>query len=473
MKKLGIFLVLMLLLCSLMLSSCSAWEAVTDFFRRDVVDKVMRAMEKASSYETEGYFEMTVFYDKTSTTFWGESKQIAIQDDDGLYYYSREYIDGGIFPKITLVEMYQDGTYFYSYSPSEKTPSYRYYSPTEEKDFIRNMTERSGGINGFSGYSSLTHTEAEDGTQTIVLTGYSEDIVKAINESYGLPFSGNGGKVSDIVVTLTTDSEFRLLSAQTKYLFTDDKSTGGQLIQYKNYGGATPLGSVNTADYKRLDSTIALPRLTKLFSDLKNKEEGEFTYTLSGEMVYDGEAVAQVDATKEGSFGTDEYGFYFDISSTSDIKGAISSITYSNGEFLVDGKENDLTQGKPQNADLVARAMVVANMMPITISLEDIENASVEKKGGTTSYDITYKKDYTNTEINAVVEMIMAELKADEDFDGKYMINGRTLSLHIEVKGDEIVALQYSLEIEGVKRVSSYVYETKLHSVKATIRIEF
>ena len=472
MKKLGTFLVLMLLLCSLTLSSCSAWEAVTDFFRRDVVDKVMRAMEKASSYQIEGELEMTVADEKNKTaSVYGETRRIVRGDASDFYYYSREYIMGTHLPKVTVLEAYDDGNYFFSFSPRENAMSHCYYSPLGLKTFKEYMEEQSEGADGFSGYSSLTHNEGEDGTHEIILSGYRESVIEAINETYGFPYSEDGAKVSDIVITLTTDSGYRLLSSATEFIFTDDSSRGTQLVKYSDYGCAQEV-EMDTENCTLLQDALSLPRTMKLLSQLYDKEKGDFTYALSGEMLYNSEVIGSVETNKDISFGTDDYGFCFDIATSSNAKGAVSSVKYSDGIFLVNGKENDLTYGNPKQAEEVARTMVMAEMTPVAFLPTWIESVSSYKgKWRTTCYDFTFQT--LGADASALIEKIVAETPTEDGFSGVYILDGQKLTMHVEVKGDEIVAIEYRIEVERVRKKYQIGFDLEAKQFKATIRIEF
>ena len=151
MKKFLCFFI-MAILSVLLFSSCSLQKEKT------VIEKIISAMEKVSSYESNGDLNIKIDYSDDGISIYGKTNQIVLNDKrNDLYFYTQNDVKvkyGKSITSTSVLQAYNDGTYFFSYSVGDSIN--KFCSDYTEKEFIDYYEKSSESGNILSGYNKYS-----------------------------------------------------------------------------------------------------------------------------------------------------------------------------------------------------------------------------------------------------------------------------------------------------------------------------
>ena len=448
MKRRLTFMIALMLMLVLMLSSCVSVYFLSQLAGSEKVETAEQALEKISetmssvfSFRQERTVDITASVASNELRIVGNGLIVAMYGIDRMSYYYDEdemimgYGGEDISVKTTLT--FDDGKLFFV--GREGKEEKRFYSTctnAEFNDFFENASKSGSSIT--EGYSNGSLTETTSGGYNVILKNYDEETINTLNAAYGFPYEENGGKITDITVTMTTDSSLLLNQIAVDFSFSDASFSGRQTLVYSQYNSARKITDIIPLEsYTEVGDVRAIMLYSSLISQEQSKDSNSFLFSMTQRVTAAGNTTQNVEID-EVRFGNENGSYYFSIKS--DIDGQKSNATYRDGEYRINGV---LESG--DYSDYEAKAFIDGLIEPFSISFLDVGTviSSPTEKG--TLY--TFKIDSLD------MQFYLKELI--ESANMHYI--RATMTVEMLVKDYELVSLRYIIDGQGSISVSSSV----------------
>lgn len=456
MKKTLSLLMILVLLSITTLSSCIGLQLTEKIeTAEEALMKISETMESVSSFRGETTLDIVGNVDLKSFHLEATAITVAQLSNDGFtYYYDQENLTMSYQDEVTdakNITAFNDGKYFYlgKKGNSEKR-FFSYCTEKEFNDFYKNTTESEIGF--VDGYSKSSFVKNDSGSYTVILEDYDEETINFLNNMYGMPYEENGGKITDMVVTLTADSNFRITAIEFDYSFSDTAFSGSQTTFYSNYDSAEKILDILSPDtYTEVGDAKAISLYSHLVSQKKAKASDTFTFSSSQQKTVGNIANEESLETDIISYGMQNGSYYFTIES--DVNGVKETITYRNGEYKKDGAlVND------DYSDYEAKSVINGFIEPLAITYNDIANVICNSTAGSTVY--TFEID--NQDLDILLTQIYQSSGAT--------YYGSDISVEMAVKDYELVSLKCIIKARGDIKISYY---SSSYSVNIETTVEF
>ena len=445
MKKLLCMFIIVVLTLSVALSSCEfpsmPWQNTggngdsTENTTATLMSNVFETMDGISSLDIDTEMEVLIYVAATKMTIEGTSRNIyQISDDNGVYFYNESNATvrtSTLESAISTIEAYNDGNYFVSFSKDGILK--RLYSENSEEEFLDYYNNTSDEKNVFDGYSKASHVENGDGTYTVTLTEYDQEVVDSLNQDLGLPMENGGGRVVDCTVTLTVNSDYTIGEAKVDYVFSNTEFSGSQILTFGNYNTAKKItDTINAEDYTKVSDAIGVSLYLTLVSERENSTNGFFTFYLN-QVAKLGSTSSVFEENDTVSYGVNDDGYFFDLDA--EINGENYEITYSDGEYKIDG-EIDKTA---DHNDVTSKEFINALIDPFGITPLEIQDVTVLDEGDQKVYTFKLYQHYGN--VYDKVSAIFTQSRATYQSADMYM--------EITINNYEIVSIEYKISAVG------------------------
>lgn len=402
MKRISALFVLVLMICSLMLSSCSffgQWGKTP----KSVMERIDDAMNEVASFRMDGDVSFYVSVGGQAVRIEGQTQKIVVGGEEDLYFLSYEELMIDIASQRTrtaTLEAYHDGNYFFDFTLGNQ--SARFYSPKSQEEFSDYYENAMNSDSFLKGYQSFQHTEGEDGTHTVVLSDYDSERIDRVNALYGFPMEEGGAVVTACKVQIRTNELYQIQEVITDYTFSDTSFFGRQWVNCSDIGTAErDLSRIVPQNYTAVEDASVLPLLLRSLSEEKARETGAFTYTDTRGFATDKGESTQVTETDEVTYGTNEGGYFFDIDAKTDTRDI--HISYADGVCRVNGEISEKTKIQ---SDIEAKALIRGMIDPMTFRPDFVKDVTiVSKKDGLATYSLTL--NLKNNEVSSMVSQLL------------------------------------------------------------------
>ena len=341
-KSLSLLLVIVLLSLTL-LSSCGTKDnSKEDKKEPTVMEKIIAAMDSIESFEANSVTEISAYISAQKVEIEEIVKQVYAKSQDGaLYYYATnnsKLTHQGNETKVSMLEAFNEGNYFFKYDLGE---DWKYlHSPLTQEEFLGYFENENVNPSLLKGYNSIVVSETENKDHVVKLSQYDNKVIKRLNASYALPLENEGGKITDIAVTITAGTDFLVKDVNVEYIFSNTDFTGSKKITLSNYNNATKdVSNLKPGFYKTVGDATILSIADALLSDREESDKGSFTLSSVTKQMNQEKLISEVASTSEISYGEKDGKYYFDIETTSDGEKSVTS--YRDGVINSDGKKTN------------------------------------------------------------------------------------------------------------------------------------
>ena len=273
-------------------------------------------------------------------------------NDRNYYYYQKgetttalKNADGNLQDPTTGTSLvaFDDGKVFYR--NDNGTTHTELYSDSDIEDFLVYRQRNSGRGDTdilFAGCEKKEMTKEEDGSWTLVLSGYSEDALEEIWEYFGMKSVAKLTDESSLTLTVKADKSYRVTSIAIHFLIEGKRrSTACDSV----LNGEITFGSFNQAkrveneysddDYQKTGNVLALLHMIDQISEWENADSGRFSLTSSMDSESSGNVGVTGTTVEEINFWNYDhsgYGFAVDSIATDGTK---TELYYDSGELTV------------------------------------------------------------------------------------------------------------------------------------------
>lgn len=459
MKKLLSFLLFVLMLVSLTLSSCAILPTEQqnnqqpstqqkELTATEVIDSISEKMDSASSYETEGELKMIIYANSKKMTIDGSSQTIIVQEADSYFYNSSAMTMtyDGVKRDAASIEGFDGENYFFSYtSDGQKSAFYSKLSSSEFTSFYELISENKSILDG---YKQISYVKTADGRYIVTLENYDKKFVDIANSSFGLPAENGGGRVSDIKVSIEADADFYIDYVTVEYIFTDDSFSGKEVTSYKKYGTAQKnWANLDTADYKEVSDARAIQLYRNLLIDRQMAQNGEFAFSTTQAVTVAGNRTTQSE-TDRINYGFDDNGYYFNADAN--VNGREINISYKDGTYKINGS----AQNDANYTDDTARTFINGLIDPFGFAPADATDITVyQENSKATKYTI---------ELDSVNGKLADEIRAIYSNAGA-VYSKADMVFSFTVRENEIIYISYKIQSTGFIRQGNQNYDMTLN----------
>lgn len=450
MKKIVILTLAVVFLSFMTLVSCKKEEQENV----GIMDKIQTAMDGASSFEADSSIGLDVSFAGETMKIEEKTKLIYSKSGDDLYFYSKTDTSAKIMEvenTISYVEGFNEGQYFLSFMQDGKNRR-RIRSACTESEFMEFYENYHVGESVLKNYGEISHVE-EDSTHTVVLKKYNESLIRKLNGSIGFPFEDDGDKITDICVTIKTNSEFLITEINVEYVFSGSKSFGGEKMTFSGYNNAKKiLNDINPGNYTLVQDAKAVMIFEKLVNDRKNLDNASLI--LYNEETRNILKKTETTASKYSvSYGFENGQYCFDLDAKEED--STYNMTYENGVCKINGVERSGV------SEYAAKQVVDALIDPYSFMPNYVDaQKGIEKttdNNGTEYYTI-----YIRPSMTSVYEMIESTLRRYSD--SEQVIE---MKLEFAVKDHKLISLKYTAIGKSMIKYVNHSFEISVSSTSS------
>lgn len=450
MKKTLAFAAFLILSLTFLLSSCMNMSFLPQDTNPPKIEtaeqalaKISEKMDSLKSYRAEGTLDITGPISSLGMHLHISANDLSIvqmSNNKASYYYENQDMTVTVGAEEMTAKntmAFNDEKLFFVGEMDNKEK--RFYSTctaNEFNSFCEGVTSLGRPLT--EGYSDSALAMTPSGGYTVTLKNYDQETINRLNASYGLPFEEDGGKISDITITLNVDSEFLLTESTVDYSFSDRSFSGSRTVIYSQYGSAEKItDGLSTQNYTEIGDVRAVILYSSLISQKQEKVSDSFDFSYTQKFSTYGTSTKKTENDKV-RFGTENGSYYFVVNS--DVDGRKSTVTYRDGEYRKDGALESSNY-----SDYEAKKFIDGLIEPFPISFLDV---------GTVISSPTEKGMLYTFEIDSLdMQFYFKELLESANM---YYSNA-TMSVEMLVKDYELVSLRYIVVGKGSISVSSNV----------------
>lgn len=291
---------------------------------------------------------------------------------------------------LKMTEGYQDGMMFVK--PDDKMGL---YSELSQKEYLKHLEDRSGMKLSVLDCSNATYTMTEDGFHQIVLSGYSEEVLKAYKEliedydSYAPPYT-----LSDVTTTIKIDKNYWIYETVTEFVFDYKTKNYTMICKLKSTYSEINETEIDKNDFDfftKVDDLRQLYTLTDVLTETPKATKGQIIQNY--ELQYGRE---NQNLRESVDFLNTDSSLKYTIDTTN------GSIVYANGSLSIYDKNGNKLSGTSASKD-EAFPLVQVYFNPLSITAISPNNIKKVTKGEKDIYTLTVTQDIKDTVIPSLV----------------------------------------------------------------------
>ena len=313
----------------------------------ELIAEMEEAMDGVKSYKIDGSADLRLSvsgYDVIGVIKTEEIADASNEQDPYKYQYTRflmECSELDLLEENEELVVYSDGILYMRYKTDDI--DIKNCAPTSYDRFIAWMeSENESPDVDFWNCANKEFSHLEDGTWTFRLSGYDQETVDKIFNSYNA-LDSLDYKVVDMTLYTVLDAEYRVTQAKIGFIF-EDKKTSNKVskaglqqfdfeFNFSDYDSVTR-ESVNSKEYNEFDDVLSIKQCEKKFNDIMNSESGSYLVNIK---VTDKKSSSDTSVISDESvdleYGEDYDGYFCNLNITSGAK--TQKIKYSGGYISV------------------------------------------------------------------------------------------------------------------------------------------
>lgn len=332
----------------------------------DVESKIFEREQQIRSYETA----TTV----NARFYGGDSKETALTliangavlfDESGSYdYYTHSSVnykaeDEEATPTVyEVTETYLDGKIYLAYQNGDF--SRKVFSPMVAEVYNSHREDVTVDANALPCESKIL-TENGDGTYILTFSSYSEASIAEVLSVFSLSMDGFGGKITDMSVAFSVNSEFYVTRMAIELQFEVIEGTRFEpeftyVVDYKNYNSATVSDKIQVEEYTEIGDIGTLFEIDRFFRKRQEDDNGLFTLGVEAKIKTVGysDSITDVYTVK---YGETDGKFHYEV-----VKNNANSVRYekikgANG-FCITYDASDTPRTYKRETEYEARAYI-------------------------------------------------------------------------------------------------------------------
>ncbi len=430
MKKIALFLVVVLVL-SMALSSCGViWQVIDPKDTEALWDRVDKKMSGLKSYRIE--VEADISFEYMGSEVKGEMAMTTVtigdEDDEDPYYYnivqSEMSIDGSDIENSEDLVVYEDGKMYISKS-SDGQYSHIYSALTPEEFDEFNSGDDSVFDMSPENAKTKDMEELEGGEWSLSFSGFDKDDLDDLVEDLGFDaFRDNMGvDITDVSVKLTTDKKFRVKDMTVDFLSSSSEVPFVSMTAiYSEYNEAEKM-ELDKSGFVEVDDARVAEWVSSYLTDATSRENVVFDLEIEQNVKVGSKVYYSYKETDTVNFKNKNGSFTYNIEAT--VSGQKATIEYALGTQTISsgGKTQTVAQSALEASAFIGSLMNVAGYEPLLV--EDITKTGdnlytinlvisdlSEYKSLMTSLNDRYKSDITYI----IVEMDEEDVKSIETY---------------------------------------------------------
>ena len=441
MKRLALFLVLVLILSTLF-SSCVSISSGKDDVEK-LMDKVDKTMSKLKSYESDMKMDMTFGEGNSRVTSETIARGVLEFRRGMLSYYnqtSQTKLRVGDSDTIVVEDLVAfDGEKIYLMESSEDE-SGKICSVADAKEFDEYMDDEAEfDIHIKDAFEK--HVEVNEDSYTVTLGSYNMDAINDMIVELGLDNDFFDFDIVDADVKLNVDKKFRADTMEVHfYENIDEDPVISITVTYSKYNDAER-PEMDVSGYTEVADVRVLEWMNESLDDKKDEKSGRFYLEQYNKIVYKDNRNSPVKINYDYSYDvkytdTDDN---FTCTIGQRVVKEETTLEYSGGYTVVKDKSGKTISSNnaytnDQMRDHIAQMLSVATV-PAVSEIKNIEKVE----------DGVYRIDCKITDIDSYKSVITSR-------HDKYV--GYTYTVTVCLDGEQVTSIEYSVEVEG----ETYVY---------------
>ena len=244
-----------------------------------------------------------------------------------------------------ITETYLDGKIYLAYKNGNF--SRKVFSPMEREVYDSHLEDVTVDANALP-CDARTLTENGDGTYILTFSAYSEESIAEVLSVFSLSMDGFGGKITDMSVAFSVNSEFYVTRMAIELQFEAIEGTLFEpeftyVVDYKNYNSATVSDKIQVAEYTEIGDIGTLFEIDRLFRERSEDDNGLFTLGVEAKikMVGSSDSITDVYTVK---YGEADGKFHYEVEKNDSNSASYEKIKGLNGfRITYDASDTPLT----------------------------------------------------------------------------------------------------------------------------------
>lgn len=261
----------------------------------EFLETVEEKMETLVSHKEEMSTRLKYYIRGYEVQATGTGLYIEIDTEDEYYYYQSMSMEGGseelsLDIDVTTINAYNDGKAFL-YNVGGDVDQ-RFCSDMTKKKFIGyldDITEISEDDIDLIDCTKKELVENEDGTWTVMLSGYTKRTMNKLFGQNGLDEISFGVDIVDMEIVINVNSDL-LITEQTFTAIFAEPEIASMVheyvlsVEYSEYNEATPVTeNLDVSDYDEIGDVSLLVNIEKMIEERQEDESGRFSISIDQE----------------------------------------------------------------------------------------------------------------------------------------------------------------------------------------------
>ena len=452
MKKIFVFLLLVVMMLTMVLSSCAPTDENPEeqpnepISAQDLMDSVMAEMNALTSAKFFSENTVSAFYNDIPIKVVSRSDMRAsLLGEDDVYYYGMTEVTTTTTNSETknkTIEAFFDGNYYYGYEADEESCHFKSELTTAE--FMYYIENLASNENFFEDSGQISYVENPDGGYIINLSEYDSHSILTMNSRLGFPLEENGGKVTAFNTKIVVNSDLLITSIVFDYVFSDSTFSGKHTVAITEHNKLERDKSlINTEEYiVEAGYALAIPLAKKYINDKTYSTDDSFKFTMKQTVSANGQETTteEEDTVVYGVYGEDK--FFFNIDSK--VNSETHKITYKEGVYKQDGEK---VNSKIDN-DLLARQFIGGLIDPFTFNQTEVVSMKCVEEDGVKTYTLEIggghifyyiESLYANMDAHFTNITVILTFKVNDDYE--------LISIGYDIKAKVIIAWRTDAKI--------------------------
>lgn len=455
-KAVRISVVILSIFAVCVLVSCSFKKPNTESLTNDLNQR----LASYDSFEVNVTLDMQYFVDDVALNVHSEGREIFAGLTSGDFQTYMKYRTKVTSEKSeyeqtnTTTEGYYDGKYFLTTNGDYfKQKIYSNLSTDEARDFVI-----VGDMIGFDTYLNCKNKSTsvgDDGSITMILSGYSKGTLEEICDQFGIDQYILGAMISDVKVCIIADESYLVREIQLEFVFEkakdEENATTAKIVaEYVKFGEArvTP-EMVNLQHHTEIEDIRVLKMIENMMYDLYNSSSNSFDISVTQTVEIVGETDTQK-LSQKVAYGNDKDGYFFKIEDN--LRNEI--VEYKNGKQTTSSLSEDGYSDSVDKTDFEAKSEIVSLINTCGYSIPNVTDIKMTSEGVyelKCSYSIRYRGS----------SVILTG----------WNVQNIDQTIKITTQNDQIVKIESQVEITGIYKYYQYGYIGVI-TVDSTVEFE-
>lgn len=370
-----VLLCVLLVLLGILLVSClgSQEEEYAPESANALWQKIDQTMSELTSVEMNSTIQMTYYqmgyrFERTASRYIFSSRETHYTESDYQFSCSELSID----ERIHTVEAHLDGKIYIQ--TNDGTYDQKFYSVMTHEEYDQTRSSELIDEIEISDCTAAEFSKGENGTWNLQFSGYTKKALDIALANLSLTDEALGATVSDMVVRLTADSDFRVEKMEIEFLYSAEDEASPQLsvvTEYSGYNTATlDPTRLKAEEYAEVSDVRVLSAVAAALQERQEATSGKFILDIWTSYLHDGKTSNSWE-TDTVSYGKKNGAYYYEI--TSQMEGQSFLINYQNGEQTVTTDEQIFTAMQTEEEAKSFVDGLINSAKYNSISITDIE----------------------------------------------------------------------------------------------------